>query len=250
MPSGRRDQRSSSATTATTARSPTGSTIRQWSWQTQHAEAVTTNGVEGCLEVCHDTKFCQDCHNELKPVPSSHKGETWLHNELTVTKYPDEAAKPSADHAVKATQAPDSCEVCHGAGGPNAKFCTDCHGFDMPHPDDFKEFHSKTGRDNAAACQNCHQFPEICSNCHHAGSSPWKPWAQVHGGVVNEQGAESVSRSVPRREEVLRRLPQRGERTSRFAQGQGLDAPRRCRHAGQAPGRLRRQRRELHVLPW
>ena len=146
-------------------------------WQTQHAAAVTTNGVEGCLEVCHDTKFCQDCHNELKPVPSSHKGETWLHNEITVTKYPDEAAKPTADHAVKATQAPDSCEVCHGEGGPNAKFCADCHGSEMPHPDDFKEFHSKTGRDNSAACQNCHQFPEICSNCHHTGSSPWKPWA-------------------------------------------------------------------------
>jgi hypothetical protein len=159
-------------------------------WQSQHADAVTTNGVEGCLEVCHDKKYCQDCHNELQPVPSSHEAATWLNNEITVTKYPDEAAKPSADHAIKATQAPDSCEVCHGEGGPNAAFCSGCHGYEMPHPDEFKEFHSKTGRDDPAACQRCHQFEEICSNCHHTNSSTWKPWAQVHGGVVNEQGAE------------------------------------------------------------
>jgi hypothetical protein len=158
-------------------------------WQTQHADAVTTNGVEGCLEQCHEKQYCLDCHNELQPVPSSHTSDIWLNNEITVTNYPDEKAEASAEHTVKANQAPDSCAVCHGEGGPNARFCADCHKYEMPHPDDFAEFHSKTGRDDKAGCQKCHQFAEICSNCHHAGASTWKPWEQVHGTTVNEQGA-------------------------------------------------------------
>jgi hypothetical protein len=107
-----------------------------------------------------------------------------------VTKYGESAAEPTAEHATNAIQAVDACEVCHGDGGANAKFCKDCHKYEMPHPDDFTEFHSKTGRDDPGKCQDCHQFPEICSNCHHVGASPTKPWEQVHGPKVNEIGAD------------------------------------------------------------
>ncbi|MDH4139467.1 MAG: NapC/NirT family cytochrome c [Coriobacteriia bacterium] len=158
-------------------------------WQTQHAKAVTKSGVSSCLEACHEMKFCQDCHTKLKPLPTSHKDKKWLHNELTVTNYPSEAAKPSALHAVNAQQQIEACEVCHGGGGANSKFCKGCHEYEMPHPDTFMGFHSKSGKKDADQCRFCHQIKEICSNCHHAGASTTRSWVKVHGGVVNTEGS-------------------------------------------------------------
>jgi hypothetical protein len=42
--------------------------------QQQHAEAVRTNGVPGCLEVCHEISYCQECHTATNPIPSSSPG--------------------------------------------------------------------------------------------------------------------------------------------------------------------------------
>ncbi len=158
-------------------------------WQTQHAKAVSQNGVTACLEACHEMKFCQDCHTKLNPIPTSHKGKTWLHNQTTVSKPPNEKAAPSALHAVNAQKQIQACEVCHGDGGANSKFCKGCHEYEMPHPTDFVGFHSKSGKKDAAQCQFCHQFKEVCSNCHHVGASTSKAWISVHGGVVNDSGS-------------------------------------------------------------
>jgi hypothetical protein len=65
-----------------------------------------------------------------------------------------------------------------------------CHQLEIPHPEEFTEFHAQTGRENEAVCRNCHVFPELCSNCHHAGSSATEPWQVVHPRTVSEQGAE------------------------------------------------------------
>ena len=35
----------------------------------------------------------------------------------------------------------------------------------------------------------CHQFKELCSNCHHVDSSLTTPWIQVHGASTNKNGA-------------------------------------------------------------
>lgn len=149
-------------------------------WQTQHAKAVTANGVEVCLEACHETKFCSDCHTKLKPIPTSHKAGDWLRK----------GAEEIGVHADAFTTQPKACEVCHGPGMPNNnKFCTGCHVLEMPHPQDFKEFHSKTGKDRPAVCANCHTFKELCSDCHHEGAKNGTPWKQVHGAIVNDAGA-------------------------------------------------------------
>jgi len=85
-------------------------------WQTQHAKAVTTNGVAGCLGTCHEQKFCVDCHTKLKPLPMSHKDAKWLRDKLTVTSYGSKAAEPTGKHALAAIKAIDSCDVCRRAG--------------------------------------------------------------------------------------------------------------------------------------
>jgi len=149
-------------------------------WEKQHASAVVKNGVAGCLEQCHEKKFCLDCHNSKKPLPTSHKAADWLR-------------KPAAGigvHAESFNSQPDSCAICHGEGAPNKnKFCFGCHKLEVPHPQEFKQFHSKTGKAQPAVCANCHTYKELCSDCHHEGAVDGTPWQTVHGGVVNKSGA-------------------------------------------------------------
>lgn len=159
-------------------------------WDTQHASAVQKTGVKGCLGKCHEAKFCSDCHTARKPFPTSHKDPQWLHGPKPVVSTAKlETAKPSAKH-VEAAKQPEDCAVCHGGdGSPKSPFCQGCHKLQMPHPQDFKKFHSKTGRAQAAACSNCHRWPELCSNCHHVGAQPGVAWVNQHGKTVNASGA-------------------------------------------------------------
>lgn len=151
-------------------------------WRAQHAKTVTKNGVAGCLEVCHEAKFCADCHKTLKKAPSSHAAKDWLR-------------KPEAEigvHAANHNAEPTACEVCHGPKAPNGNnFCKGCHKYELPHPEEFREFHAATGKKAPATCQYCHTFTEVCSNCHHEGATNKTPWQKVHGGVVNKDGAAS-----------------------------------------------------------
>jgi len=148
--------------------------------QQQHAEAVRTNGVPGCLEACHDVNYCKACHDAVNPVPSSHAAADWLRR----------PAEELGEHAVSATNEITACEVCHGEGGPNSAFCKSCHVLDMPHAQDFKDFHAATGRSNPAVCSNCHTYVELCSDCHHEGAIDGQPWLRIHANTVNEQGGD------------------------------------------------------------
>jgi len=150
-------------------------------WTTQHAKNVSSGGVAICLEACHEVKFCSDCHTAMSPYPSSHKQADWLRRA---------SFEARAVHAETAKSEITGCEVCHGEGGTESKFCKSCHVFEIPHPDEFRERHAKTGRDNAVACANCHTFPELCSNCHHAGASEKTPWANVHPQAIIDGGVE------------------------------------------------------------
>ncbi|MDZ4064280.1 MAG: NapC/NirT family cytochrome c, partial [Coriobacteriia bacterium] len=148
-------------------------------WETQHAKTVTANGVGLCLEACHKTTFCSDCHTKKKPVPSSHAAKDWLRKK----------AEALGVHADGFKAQPTSCEVCHGPNEPNGnKFCKGCHVLEMPHEQEFKNFHAKTGSSNRKACANCHTFKELCSDCHHEGAINGTPWLKVHGPVVNTSG--------------------------------------------------------------
>lgn len=149
-------------------------------WETQHAQAVTKNGVAGCLEKCHEKKFCLDCHTNKQPLPTSHTAADWLRKD----------AAAIGVHAESFNAQPDSCAICHGEGAPNKnKFCFGCHKLEVPHPQEFKQFHSKTGKAKPEVCANCHTYKELCSDCHHKGAVDGTPWQTVHGGVVNQSGA-------------------------------------------------------------
>jgi hypothetical protein len=162
-------------------------------WTTQHAAATREKGVPGCLEKCHKADFCSDCHTKTKPLPSSHKQAGWLRNKLTVTADPSKASRkpaaPSALHVAAANQQISACEVCHGAGGTKSAFCSGCHKVEMPHPDQFKKFHSGTGKKDPAVCANCHTFKELCSDCHHKGAKSGVAWTAQHPKTVYESGA-------------------------------------------------------------
>jgi len=158
-------------------------------WQTQHAMTVVEKGVAPCLGACHDQQFCVDCHTRLQPLPTSHQAADWLHKDLTVTIYPDTPAAASAAHALSASQSIDSCDVCHGPGGPEAQFCKACHGMEIPHPDTFKTNHV-SGRNTPALCSNCHRQQELCSDCHHQGAKNGVPWTSQHPVTVATSGAQ------------------------------------------------------------
>jgi nitrate/TMAO reductase-like tetraheme cytochrome c subunit len=160
-------------------------------WEQQHGGAVAKSGVKSCTASCHEVKFCVACHTKKKAFPSSHKAKGWtLPTGITVSVGGQPGtAKPSAKHPAAYAASPETCEVCHGTGGPSAAFCKSCHKTAIPHEDGFKKQHVAS-RKNPAACQTCHRFKEICSNCHHIGASYTKPWIQVHGLSVAKNGPE------------------------------------------------------------
>ncbi|NTU72219.1 MAG: hypothetical protein HGB10_10450 [Coriobacteriia bacterium] len=161
-------------------------------WVNQHPAAVAESGVKACTEKCHSPKFCVDCHSSKRVFPSSHRQGTWTHPATPAKSvYGKSAAEAKAKHALAAKDSIESCEVCHGAGGLQAKFCKSCHKLTLPHTDEFKKFHGATGRKKPSVCKNCHGFKEMCSNCHHIGSSNRTPWIRVHGSSVAKNGPET-----------------------------------------------------------
>ncbi len=159
-------------------------------WERQHAKTVVNKGVDGCLKQCHQQKFCLDCHTKKQPFPTSHKSRTWLHGpKLTVTAFGSTKAVATAEHALGAVRSNyTACNICHGEGGTKSKFCSSCHKLAMPHPDEFKKFHAKTGRTTPKVCSNCHRFKELCSDCHHKGASNKTSWQKAHPKTVASDG--------------------------------------------------------------
>jgi len=161
-------------------------------WVTQHPKAVAKSGVKACTAACHATKFCSDCHTQRKIVPSSHRARLWVHPATPAKSVPGKSsAAAKAGHAVAAQKSMESCAVCHGSGGTGAKFCVACHRITLPHSAEFKNFHGQTGRKAPGICRNCHNFKELCSDCHHVGSRNGTPWISLHGAAVDKNGADT-----------------------------------------------------------
>lgn len=80
------------------------------------------------------------------------------------------------------------CRNCH-----TERFCTNCHGVEVPHPARFTKTHSKayTVR-NVAVCARCHNRtgdPSLaattCSQCHHRAWLPARgPWLAQHPAIA------------------------------------------------------------------
>ncbi|MCL2024781.1 MAG: NapC/NirT family cytochrome c [Coriobacteriia bacterium] len=161
-------------------------------WTTaQHAEACYTTGVSICLQACHTTQFCIDCHDAWNVYPVSHESATFTWPATpSMTIYGVEPAKTTAEHAVMANQSIESCEICHGEGGINAPFCYDCHGMEMPHDSTFRAFHSAS---DPSTCTTCHGYAEVCSSCHHIGATAQSRWMPEHGPATLTHSADTCN---------------------------------------------------------
>ncbi|MFA5843792.1 MAG: NapC/NirT family cytochrome c [Coriobacteriia bacterium] len=134
--------------------------------------------MEGCFR-CHGLEegskapgACSVCHTrdfELKPE-----------NHLEPGFFPK-------GHAELKKEEPKYCRMCH----VEKKFCMDCHGMEMPHPEEFKtKTHPETVKTQFKKCDYCHKVSKtfFCSKCHHKGFAETVPWARQHAKTVASDG--------------------------------------------------------------
>ena len=81
------------------------------------------------------------------------------------------------------------CAICHVE-----KFCRDCHGLEIPHPEGWtsgKTGHSVVAARDRKVCEQCHRGKtNLCSMCHHKGYDGAKgPWVSRHYLMVQETGS-------------------------------------------------------------
>ncbi len=131
--------------------------------------------MEYCMHTCHNDEVaprdCSKCHPEnFDLIPKDHKEANWL--------------RPT--HADNAEEDRKFCQSCH-----LEKFCFDCHGMEMPHPEEtFKKDHQKLGQDDPSKCRLCHLEENFCNNCHHQPPDKDKDWIPQHWKIVKEKGAD------------------------------------------------------------
>jgi nitrate/TMAO reductase-like tetraheme cytochrome c subunit len=142
-------------------------------------------GGKGELEGPRDCNACHPKDFDLKP--KNHIVAGFLKPPLDT--------KVRAVHSQGAKLDQEYCLSCH-----EKKFCSDCHGMDMPHPaKDWtkgKQEHVALGKAKPQSCQLCHPQTKFCTACHHPD---WKPaegpwWSPIpgqnqHKPVVLAKGA-------------------------------------------------------------
>jgi hypothetical protein len=129
-------------------------------WVKNHPPVVRAAGPGGCLEFCHKSEQCVECHTTGRtPVlPSSL---------ATASAGPIEQAHVKPDwlsqHGTIALQDPAKCSVCHISNGE----CVDCHSQRPAFHDPAATWltrHKDLATDTRR-CLTCHQQP-WCDACH------------------------------------------------------------------------------------
>jgi hypothetical protein len=149
------------------------------------AHPVETRGgplsLMGQCFTCHGTPeypeadaSCVTCHPaDYEPVPQTHETASWARGHGDVSE--EDAAL---------------CTMCH-----EQRYCDDCHGLAMPHPDQWVEgaegHAAEAGRD-IAVCESCHSGgPDLCTMCHHTSYMPLTgEWIEQHSAEVIEEGSD------------------------------------------------------------
>lgn len=133
-------------------------------------QCMTCHGTAEQPEASAECGVCHPAGYELRPV--SHNASKW-----------------AKGHGRIATEDTGQCSMCH-----TKKFCTDCHGIEMPHPAEWERGatgHGPIARDDSQMCSKCHERePDTCAMCHHSGLDPAKgPWVKQHFQQVEQKGA-------------------------------------------------------------
>lgn len=117
---------------------------------------------------------CDVCHPaDYEPLPVSHAEDEWAtgHGDVSQTD-------------------PEQCVMCH-----EQRFCDDCHGLAMPHPEGWakgSEGHGAVAVDDEAVCAQCHggARPDLCTMCHHTSYDPTRgTWIEQHSIEARDEGA-------------------------------------------------------------
>lgn len=157
----------------------------------------------GACEACHpkDFELKPASHREAGFYPEGHADlaqaeETRV---AAIEASHEEAAEETGGHGEEGvgTSLPsvasiNQCGTCHAE-----KFCTDCHGVPMPHPQDFMEGHGDSGKRNPRVCARCHgDAVRFCEECHHGSSMNWEyqpgqRWQMQHPQAVRQLGASA-----------------------------------------------------------
>jgi hypothetical protein len=132
---------------------------------------------------------CYNCHGQ----PAYPKASA----ECTVCHVKDMDLKPETHktgewrtaHGKAAKVDRKQCAMCHAE-----KFCTDCHGLEMPHPLGWARGasgHAVVAKQDRSTCAKCHVGDaNLCTMCHHQGYDDKKgPWVGQHKFKVRETGA-------------------------------------------------------------
>ena len=157
-----------------------------------------------------------------------------------------EAARPKDSSTCSSVEPINYCSTCHVID----KFCADCHGMEMPHPEEFKtKTHPELVKTKLDKCDLCHNLKktnyQFCNDCHHGTSVELDVRSQGHVADPAREGRlgqrrHGLPRQVPR-PEVLRGLPHQAQAAPVVAQGRQVAA--RQAHRDQVRGPPRRRRR-------
>jgi ubiquinol-cytochrome c reductase cytochrome b subunit len=115
-------------------------------------------------EACHDSHFCQTCHQNR--VPDSH-----LHRWLKA-------------HSGAAIEGGEYCNVCH-----KSDYCAACHR-KILHGPNWLEHHRTVARANSQICSSCHT-KTLCIECHKGAEPPshTSGWLTRHGPASRQPDA-------------------------------------------------------------
>lgn len=134
------------------------------------------------LEKAKASGECKLCHPplfDLKPGAGSQYGDHKTANFL-----------PPRHAELARGKTGENCDICH-----LEKFCFNCHGMEIPHPEKFattKE-HGGLAKKDMAACTKCHPSYDFCQSCHHKSwTSAMGDWTtKAHPIMVKEKGVEA-----------------------------------------------------------
>jgi len=144
--------------------------------------------------------FYPEKHAELASLETSRARAATAKASAESHEATGEATAEERQHGTEDTLGPqlvdpktlNVCYTCH-----TEKFCSDCHGLPMPHPEDFRKAHGAAGKKSPESCVLCHGDADtFCDECHH-GSSMGVPytadtkWITEHPATVSKVGAST-----------------------------------------------------------
>lgn len=84
-----------------------------------------------------------------------------------------------------------ACQRCHqpightGSPLPDEKVCEECHGIEMPHPQDYVKAHGRqVDEQGDQICARCHNVYLHCQTCHGVQMPHPDAWTEKHGDIA------------------------------------------------------------------